>query len=360
MTAGNDGTPENDDPFAYLYRSEGGEQPDPAEGQPGPGMPRTSYNSVQRVGERRTPPPQQPGGYGYPPQQPGGYGYPPQQPQQPGGYDQGQGQAPGQVPGQPYGGPPGYGRQQYAQQPPYGQGPGQGPGGQDRPPYEQQPPGGRRGGGQGYDDGPGSPNRKGLLIAAVAVVAAVAIGIAFAMTNGSGGGKKQATDQQTTAPATSTAPSTEPTTQEPPKPFDSKKVDASTLVLAGGAQQSTEHSGANAAGGVYVDHMAQVGASATWTVTVPKDDSYTFFINYGNAGPDATLTLGVNGTPRSNPVNLKNYGSYTDWAKAWNNTTFAWVDLKKGANTLALSCGDGNQCGVNLDQVWLKEGQVTK
>lgn len=360
MTAGNDGTPENDDPFAYLYRSEGGEQPDPAEGQPGPGMPRTSYNSVQRVGERRTPPPQQPGGYGYPPQQPGGYGYPPQQPQQPGGYDQGQGQAPGQVPGQPYGGLPGYGRQQYAQQPPYGQGPGQGPGGQDRPPYEQQPPGGRRGGGQGYDDGPGSPNRKGLLIAAVAVVAAVAIGIAFAMTNGSGGGKKQATDQQTTAPTTSTAPSTEPTTQEPPKPFDSKKVDASTLVLVGGAQQSTEHSGANA---------------AAWRLRRPHGPGRRLRDLDGHRaegrlvhvlhqlrqrGPGRDADPRRQRHPRSNPVNLKNYGSYTDWAKAWNNTTFAWVDLKKGANTLALSCGDGNQCGVNLDQVWLKEGQVTK
>jgi len=74
MTAGNDGTPENDDPFAYLYRSEGGEQQEPEALQPG--TPRTSHHQVTRVGERR--PPQQPatGGYGYPPQnQPGQGGY---------------------------------------------------------------------------------------------------------------------------------------------------------------------------------------------------------------------------------------------------------------------------------------------
>jgi hypothetical protein len=42
-------------------------------------------------------------------------------------------------------------------------------------------------------------------------------------------------------------------------------------------------------------------------------------------------------------------------------TTFSWVDLKKGANTLSLSCTPANQnCGVNLDQFWLKEGQVNK
>ncbi len=107
--------------------------------------------------------------------------------------------------------------------------------------------------------------------------------------------------------------------------------------------------------------MANQGASVSWTVTVPKDGAYTYFVSYGNAGPDATLTLGVNGKPRTDPVKLNNYGSATDWAKAWGMTTFSYVDLKKGANTLSMTCTptDSN-CGVNLDQVWLKQGQVTK
>jgi hypothetical protein len=330
MTAGPDGSPENDDPFGYLYRNEGAEQPEPD--APQPGTPRTSYNQVQRVGERR--PPQQPqqyqGGYGYPQQgqqQPGGYGYPPQQQQQPGGY----GYPPQQ--GQP---------QQY--------------GGQQQPPYDP-PPGGHRGG-----DRQDTPNRKGLLIGAVAVVAAVAIGIAFAMTNGSGDDKKQADDKSTTAPVTATTPSSRPTPSATPSAFDSKKVDASTLTLAGGAATSTQWPGADAAGGVYVDSLGTPGATVGWTVTVPKAGPYTFFISYGNAGDDAKLTLAVNGQPRTDGVNLKNYGQprYTDWSKAWSNLTYAWVDLQKGANVLSLTCMPNTNCGVNLDQVWLKQNQVTQ
>ncbi|WNI16049.1 carbohydrate-binding protein [Actinacidiphila sp. ITFR-21] len=313
MTAGHDGTPENDDPFGYLYRSEGMEQPEPEAPQPRT-TPRTSYNSVQRVGERRPAPPQQP--------QQGGYGYP-QQGQK--NHGQGQGQP-------PYGGPQQQG-------------------------YDTPPPGGRRGRQSGQD----TPSRKGLLIGAVAVVAAVAIGIAFAMTNGSGDdGKKQADGKATSAPVTSTAPTTEPTPSATPTEFASPKVDAATLALAGGAQQSNQWPGADAANGTYVDHMGQPGASATWTVTVPRDDSYTLFISYGNAGKDANLTLAVNGTPRSNAVNLNNFGHYTEWDKAWSNHTYQWVDLKKGANTLSLTCVPNTNCGVNLDQVWLKQGQVTK
>jgi hypothetical protein len=348
MTAGNDGTPENDDPFAYLYRAEGGEQPDRAAGgqptapHPQPyGQPRTSYHQVQRVGERRSPQqpqqaPQAPqqGGYGYPqPQsgQGGGYGYPQQQSPQ-GGYG---------YPQQQYGN----GATQAYQQPQDGFGP---------PPGE----GGRRAGGPP----PQSPNRKGLLIAAVAVVAAVAVGIAFAMTNGSGDDKDaKGGGTPTPSAAAPTTASQAPTPTATATPFDSQKVDAATLQLLGGAEQSTEWPGADAAGGRYVDKMGTVGASVVWTVTVPKDDDYTFFISYGNAGDDANLGLSVNGKPRSDQVNLKNYGQprYTDWSKAWDNHTYSWVTLKKGANTLALTCMPNANCGVNLDQVWLKEGKVT-
>jgi hypothetical protein len=321
MTAGHDGTPENDDPFGYLYRAEDGSEQ--------PAAPRSSYNQVQRVGERRSP--QQQGGYGYPQQQPqqqtppqaqqqGGYGYPQQQPPQ---------QA------QPQGG---YGRQQYTRPQP-GDG------------------GGHRGAGPGHGGGD-APNRKGLLIGAIAVVVAVAIGIAIAMSNGSGK-DDQADDKPTPPPVSSAAPTTpSQTPSAAPSQFASDKVDASTFALAGTAATSTQWPGANA--GTYVGNLNQVGASATWTVTVPEDGDYTFFISYGNAGPDATLSLAVNDTMRSTPVKLRNYGSYTDWSKAWNNTTFAWVSLKKGDNTLQLSFRQGDTGAVNLDQTWLKQGQVKK
>ncbi|WP_031522350.1 hypothetical protein [Streptomyces sp. NRRL F-5123] len=336
MTAGQDGTPENDDPFGYLYRAEDGSEQ--------PAAPRTSYNQVQRVGERRPTQPQgqqqggyppqqagqQQGGYGYPPQQggrqQGGYGYPPQQ--------QGYGPGPG---GPQAGGPPQYTRQQ----PQYA------PGGPDD--------GGHRGG--SGDEGGG--NRRGLLIAAGAVVVVVAIVIAVAMTNSPGDKKPDAKDT-TPAATASSAPTTEPTPSATPTQFASDKVDAATLVLGSPAAVSTQWKGANAAGGAYVDHMNEAGASVTWKVTVPADDTYTFFINYGNAGDDATLSLTVNGKMRATPVNLRNYGQYTAWDKAWNNTTYAYVALKEGENTLQLSYQPTDTGGVNLDQLWLKQGQVKK
>jgi hypothetical protein len=192
------------------------------------------------------------------------------------------------------------------------------------------------------------------------VVAAVAIGIAIAMTSGSGKDKTQTENKPTAPVVTSSTAPTQPTPSATPSQFASDKVDVATLALGGSAVPSTEWPGANAANGTYVDHMGQVGASATWTVTVPEDGDYTFFINYGNAGADATLSLAVNGKPRTTPVKLKNYGSYTDWSKAWDNTTFAWVSLQKGENNLQLSFQEGNVGAVNLDQVWLKQGQVKK
>ncbi|MFI0937727.1 carbohydrate-binding protein [Streptomyces sp. NPDC021020] len=337
MTAGQDGTPENDDPFGYLYRAEDGTEQ--------PAAPRNSYNQVQRVGERRPSQPQggqQQGGYGYPQpqggQQQGGYGYPPQQ--QPYGQGQGQGQGYGPGPGprgpQP-GGQPQYNRQQsqYA------------PGGPDD--------GGHRGGSGGDGEG----NRRGLLIAAGAVVVVVAIVIAVAMTKSSGDKKPEAKDT-TPAATASSAPTTEPTPSATPTQFASDKVDAATLVLGSPAAVSTQWKGANGANGAYVDHMNEAGASVTWKVTVPADDTYTFFINYGNAGPDATLSLTVDGKMRATPVKLRNYGNYTAWDKAWDNTTYAYVALKEGENTLQLSYQPTDTGGVNLDQLWLKQGQVKK
>src|SRR5882757_1264736 len=124
MTAGNDGTPENDDPFAYLYRSEGGEQQEPEALQPG--TPRTSHHQVTRVGERR--PPQQPAT--------GGYGYPPQSQPGQGGYGGGQQQQYGAAPTQQYGAP--QGAPQYGQQPPS---------------YDAPPPGGGHRGSHQNDQG---------------------------------------------------------------------------------------------------------------------------------------------------------------------------------------------------------------
>ncbi|EKX61837.1 hypothetical protein Sipo8835_04930 [Streptomyces ipomoeae] len=132
-----------------------------------------SYNQPGPYGGQ----PQQPGPYGQPGGQPGPYGQqPPQAAPQPGyGYPQ---QAPPQQPGYgypqqtPQGAPPQtppYGQQQaYGQQAPYGQ--------QQPYPTVPQPPAASGGGGK----------KVGIILGAVAVVAAIAVGAYFVFGGGSG------------------------------------------------------------------------------------------------------------------------------------------------------------------------------
>ncbi|WP_328944660.1 hypothetical protein OG259_27340 [Streptomyces sp. NBC_00250] len=132
-----------------------------------------SYNQPGPYGQQ----PQQPGPYG---QQPGPYG---QQPQQPGPY------------GQPQAPQPGYG---YPQQAPQGVPPQQQPygypqQGQQPGPYGQQPQYGAPQGPGGYVPHPPAPKKSktGLIIGAVAVVAALGVGAYFVL---GGGGASVADD----------------------------------------------------------------------------------------------------------------------------------------------------------------------
>jgi hypothetical protein len=330
MTVGDNGTPDpgNDDPFAYLYRSDGAEGGgEPQQPEPGPGVPRTSFHHVQRVGERR----QQTYGGGYGPpqgQQPGGYGYPQGQPSaQPG---------PGSQPTQPiHSAAPGRAAARRA--------------------AAGAPGGGGHGAGHGGGRGSGrGPNSKGLLIGAVAVVAVVAICIAFAMTRGSGGSSVADGPSPKATASRSASPSDSPSTDGAEDSLPGK-VDAATLVLGGGAQQSTQWPGAQAAGGTYVDHMNQTGASVSWTFDVSRKGDYTLYIGYAVAGKDASATVTTNGDAQQRP--LKNFANAKDgdWAKGWTQT-FTWLSLKAGQNTVKVSCEQGDQCAFNLDQLWLKKG----
>ncbi|GGO87065.1 CBM35 domain-containing protein [Wenjunlia tyrosinilytica] len=334
MTAGTNGhgngTPEDDDPFAYLYRQEGGEghsadaatQVQPQYGQPG--VPRTSYNQVTRVGQNTSRQGQRTGGYGYPPQSPpqGGYGYPPQQAQS----------APPEY-GQPDYGQPTYAQPQYAPEP------------QADPAYSGGGSGGRRGAGR---SGGGNGNR-GLLIGAVAVVAAVAVVIAIVMLVGDNGKDDKADNPR---PSASHQPSQDDTKKPTDKPVDELPpvTDASAMVLEGGAAKSTERTGALGKDGVYVDHMNTPGAAATWQVKVPEAGRYRFNVHYGNAGEDATATLVVNGKPQK--LGLDNYTHKDDWSQAWTKS-YGLVTLKAGKNTIAVTCGSDDQCEFNLDQIAL-------
>ncbi|RST12168.1 carbohydrate-binding protein [Streptomyces sp. WAC05374] len=308
MAAGNNGngagTPEDDDPFGYLYadgQAAGAQAPQGGGyGYPGPaaqpGVPRRSYNQVRAVGERQY----------------------------------------GQVP-----------QQQYAQPSPQYAAPETYPGAdRARPAPPAQPP---RGGGRG-----GGPNTKGLLIGALAVVAVVVTGITVAvLTNTGSDDKKTNAGGQSPAP---TAVKESPT----PKPSDSAdqpvelpKQDAATLQLGAPAMLAKDVKGAEGTDGAYVTGFNAVGASVTWKADVPEKGDYKLYVRYAIPAKDANATLTVNGKANSNPLGLKNFIHSTDpnLEKNWQ-TTWAPVTLQKGENELKISCEQGNQCDALLD--WLE------
>lgn len=322
MTAENNGNgaaPEGgeDDPFAYLYRQEGGSGAPQAPNQQ-PGVPRRSYNQVRAVGERQY-----------------GYGYP-QQPQRP------------------------------QQQPP--------------PPPNQQPsahyaapetvPGGRAaarqqaGGRDGYGRG---RSRTGLMVGAIAVVAAVVIGIGAAIVfnddNGANAaeGKQDDSSQQTGGQddnGEKGGQSDASDDKDKPSPKSLPKEDAASLTLGGGATAAKDVANAKGRGGAYVGGLNKPGASATWELKdLPQDGKYTLHVRYGVPGEDADASLSVNGESQDRPLRMKNWAGAKkgDWAKGWA-TTWSNIQLNQGENAIKISCEDGNKCNANLDQVWLERG----
>ncbi|MFD3547979.1 carbohydrate-binding protein [Streptomyces sp. NPDC058655] len=329
--------PEDDDPFGYLYEDgqaagatppgQGGGYGYPGPtmgGHPGaPGVPRTSHHQVRTVGDRRGggqrgPVPQQ---QGPGPQAATAYQAQYQSPEalQAGGYA---------VPAQPGG------------------------------PAQSQTQTVSRSGGHG---GGGGSSRKGLLIAAVAVVAAVAIGIGAALAFGGKGedkGKNAATggQNQSQAPQPSASPSPNGSPQPSEAPLPRADFAGAGMSLTGGASLQNTVPGAKSAGGQYVGGLNATGAAATWTLDLPKAGSYKLKMTYGVPGKDASTTLTVNGEKQTRPINMKNFSKAAegDWAKGWTNT-YSIVQLKQGTNTVRISCETGNQCEVNLDQLWLEK-----
>ncbi|WP_413799913.1 CBM35 domain-containing protein [Streptomyces iranensis] len=335
MTAGNNGsgTPENDDPFAYLYRSEGDQGNEGGQsGQPGaaprtggygypgpaqPGVPRTSYNQVRAVGERNY-----------------GQQIPNQQPQQ--GYGQ-----------QGYGQQGGHGRQNahYAA-------PETLPGGAPRQPGAAAPRGGHGGGGRG-------PNSKGLLIGAIAVVAVVLVGIGVAMiTNGDDNKDDQADPTGQPTAGSSVRPRQPSGPAKGPGDEKLPTTDAAKMKLTGGAAAASDIKGAKAAGGTYVGGLNTPGSSATWNLDVAKAKSYRLYVTYGVPGEDQSMSLTINGKKETRPLNMKNFSGAPkgDYEKGWTET-WSIVQLAKGTNTITVSCDPGDKCDANIDQMWLAKAK---
>ncbi|WBB64044.1 hypothetical protein O7599_16660 [Streptomyces sp. WMMC500] len=323
MTAGNHGAgtpPEDDDPFAHLYRPEGGAAPVPGPGEgaaPAPGVPRTSYTQVRAVGERTY----------------GGQQAPQYVPQQQ-AYPYGQSSpSPHYAAPETYGGPP-------PQPPSFPPGdPGEGP---------------RRGRGGG---------RNGLMLGAVAVVATVVIAIVAAVLF-SGDGEESDVgggDSESVAPSDQAGDGPKNGDDKPEKdPTDPPTEDGTKLSLAGGAVVGNDTNVSE--DGSYVHGMETQGASATWEPEVSADGEYTLFVDYSVPGKDADLTLTINGEAAGRPLNMENFAKAgkDDWLAGWTRT-YSWISLNEGANEIKLSCESGNKdCQTAISKVSLAEGQVTQ
>ncbi|MGN9760780.1 carbohydrate-binding protein [Streptomyces sp. SD31] len=315
MTSGNNGasTPEDDDPFGYLYADGQANGAQPPSGGGGYGYP-GSVNRVRAVGQRQYGQQQATTPYGQIPQQQGAYGQP---------------------------------NAHYAA-------PETHPGGA---PTAQQQPAYSGGSGSGAGRGRG-PNTKGLLIGAIAVVAAVVIGISVAMVGGDDDPGNTGNEAGATPTQSQSSEPSQSASSGAASEVDLPKADAKTLNLGSGVTTASDVSGAEADGGVYVQGFNQVGATVKWTVDgIKKAGSYRLYVRYAIPGVDANATLTVNGKANTQPLGMKNFiGSPEgDWEKGWQST-WAPVALTKGTNVLEISCGQGNQCNAYLDQLWLSKG----
>ncbi|MFD4502145.1 carbohydrate-binding protein [Streptomyces sp. NPDC058457] len=315
MTPGDNGasTPEDDDPFGYLYADGQARGAQPPSGSGGYGYP-NAVSRVRPVGERTYGGPQQ-----APQAQYGGQTIPQQQPG--GGY--------GQQPSAAYQAPETF------------------PGGAPTTRQAPQNPGRGRG-----------PNTKGLLIGAVAVVAAVVIGISVAMMNGNGDDNKASSGASTSPTQSQSASASPSSTSSVSASGDIAPVDAKTFRLDGGASTASDVKGAKAQGGIYVTNFSQTGAGVTWTVSgIPSDGLYTVFAHY-SAVQDQAMTLSINGKTFGSKFPLNNYTGQSDPTKAWT-TSYTYPTLTKGTNVISLSCQSGDSCDILLDQMWLRQGKHT-
>ncbi|WP_062217295.1 hypothetical protein [Streptomyces sp. NBRC 109706] len=301
MSAGNtgQGTPdEGDDPFAYLYRPEGG-----AAGQQPVAPRQPSYNQVRPVGERT------------------------------------------------FGGQQGY-RQQPSPDARYAAPETQGGGGYGGPPDRRRPDQDSR--------------RNGLLVGAIAVVLAVVLGVGAAILfSGDDEGDDQANGGETTEPTDdgegedegSTEGETDPDPSEDPEPEELPTADITQLALGGGAALEATFDGARSDSGSYIALEGRQGATINWSFDFEGEPGmYYLYTGYSAISDDQTLSFSINGTPREDPVNLRDYNTNSDeWDDSWVRT-FNQVELVRGQNSIQFTCD--SSCDVAIDQLFVTDEQL--
>ncbi|WP_162824233.1 carbohydrate-binding protein [Peterkaempfera bronchialis] len=311
MTAGSNGVPEDDDPFGYLYRPSGGGAGN--EGVDGaaptvvqqPGVPRTSYAQPTQVGRAQ---------YGQrPPAQPA------------------------------------YGQTVPHQHAPYAQHSRPQPGADGYDGYD-----GHDGGGRGAGRGGGGRSR-GLVFGAIAVVAAIVIGASFAFMNDDDKGDKGAAGQASQSPSAAASDSGDSSASPSPSASSEPVADASSLQVQGGAQGSGIQ-GAKSSDGKYV--TLQQGTALTWKVQPPSAGQYKFWVHYDNPGADAQAAVSINGEQHGGGIKLTNWAKSSDPERAWVSS-YSWLNLKAGANTIVVTCDNPGCAGLLVDKVAISPMSVS-
>ncbi|WP_461028543.1 carbohydrate-binding protein, partial [Streptomyces sparsus] len=218
--------------------------------------------------------------------------------------------------------------------------------------------GGRGGGSRGS----GPRKRNGLLIGALAVVAAVVIGVGAAVAFS--GDEKANASQEPTAPASSAGqdeqenegPQENDGGGEPEEKSELPSEDASSLRLDNGPEVAKDIPGSKAKDGSYVAGFQPGAGSVTWTAEVPEAGKYKLYVSYSVPGKDAKMGLWVNDGQKPQNLNFKNFAKAKqgDWEKGWTYT-YGEVTAHEGTNVFRVSCGQDDSCDVAVDRVWLAE-----
>jgi hypothetical protein len=248
MTAEDNGVPEDDDPFAYLYRQDGEDGAPRAAAPQQPGVPRTSYQQATQVGRAQY-----------------GQQRPPQPPQQ-----------------------------QYATQLPHqtAQSP--------QPAY-----GGSRAGNRG---GSGGGSNRAVMFGAIAVVVAVVVGVAVAMADGSAKNNASAGGSSGPSASTSSSSSASSTASASAAATAPGKTNVSAMTLGGGAAlSSTVTNGASTDSPIDLKDWS--GATtlnqawqSSWTPVTLNAGSNTIELGYGGGSVDVDQFV-VNTTTKPYPWN---------------------------------------------------------
>jgi hypothetical protein len=220
------------------------------------------------------------------------------------------------------------------------------------PQEPQQPPGG------GRRSGDGGKRSNGPLFAVLGVVLVVAVvAVAVLMLNGDGdkGDKAASTATVTQEVTTEASNSTGPTATTSAGAGQFGRVEAENAQLS---NLTAGPGGKGASGSVVVGW--QNGSSLTWVVDAPEKGSFNLVLQYNNPAPAKDpsgnrsvvhLTMAVDGKANSRPVNLYGLGNPDAIGDTWG-----MVELKKGVNTITVTCTEPAGCPISVDSLHLQKG----